>query len=736
MTPDLDPATGTSIEAIRALADGRHGDPFSILGNHSVGGIRIVRTFAPGARGVEIVAREDGERLGRLAPGQIDGFFAGPIERSGPYLLRLQWADVVQETEDPYSFGPLLGDLDLHLIAQGTHYELGRCLGAQAMVVDGVPGVRFAVWAPNARRVSVVGDFNIWDGRRHPMRLRPQAGVWELFVPRLGPGERYKFELIGPDGTVLAQKADPVARASEAAPSTASIVARPEPFAWTDHDWIRGRSHHHGRQAPVSIYEVHPGSWLRIPEEGNRSITWAEMAERLAPYVAELGFTHVELMPIMEHPFGGSWGYQPLGLFAPTGRYGPSEDFALFVDHCHQAGIGVILDWVPAHFPTDVYGLARFDGTALYEHQDPREGFHQDWNTLIYNLGRNEVKGFLIASALEWIEHYHIDALRVDAVASMLYRDYSRKAGEWIPNRYGGRENLEAVEFFKHLNSIIAHRCPGVVTMAEESTAWPGVSRNVEEGGLGFTYKWNMGWMHDTLDYMRHDPVHRRYHHDRMTFGMIYAYSEHFILPLSHDEVVHGKGSLIAKMPGDAWQRFANLRAYLGFMWAFPGKKLLFMGGEIAQEREWDHDGSLSWEVLDDPRHRGVQRLVRDLNRLYASEPALHATDDDPGAFGWAVPDDSVNSVFAFARRRPGGGPILLAVSNLTPVPRIGYRIGVAEGGTFHEVLNTDAEVYGGGNLGNGGGVASTGVPAHGQPNSLDLTLPPLATIMLRWTGE
>jgi 1,4-alpha-glucan branching enzyme len=733
MATQWDPAAGTSVEAIRALAEGRHPDPFGLLGCHSVEGKRIVRAFAPGARGIDILAREDGRLIGSLVRGHADGFFAGPIGESGPYAMRIEWPEAIQETEDPYSFGLLLGDLDLHLIAQGTHYELGRVLGAQAMTIDGVKGVRFAVWAPNARRVSVVGDFNVWDGRRHPMRLRHQAGVWELFVPRIGPGERYKYEILDAEGHVLPQKADPVARASEAAPSTASIVARPGGFAWTDASWLEARASRQSGEAPISIYEVHAGSWLRIPEEGNRSVGWTEMADRLVPYVSGLGFTHVELMPIMEHPFGGSWGYQPLGLFAPTGRYGSPEDFATFVDRCHEAGIGVILDWVPAHFPTDVYGLARFDGTPLYEHADPREGFHQDWNTLIYNLGRTEVKGFLIASALEWIERFHIDALRVDAVASMLYRDYSRKAGEWVPNRYGGRENLEAIEFFKHLNSIIEKRCPGVVTMAEESTAWPGVTARVEDGGLGFTYKWNMGWMHDTLHYMQEDPIHRRYHHHQMTFGMIYAYSERFILPLSHDEVVHGKGSLVAKMPGDRWQRFANLRAYLGWMWGFPGKKLLFMGGEIAQEREWDHDSSLSWELLDDPAHRGVQALVRDLNRTYTSEPALHATDHDPRGFEWLVPDDEETSVLAFLRRSPDGA-MMVVVSNMTPVVREGYRVGVPVEGSFAELLNTDAGVYGGSNLGNGGGAWTQGVPHRGHQQSLALTLPPLSTLMLKWT--
>jgi 1,4-alpha-glucan branching enzyme len=733
MTPRPDVVlAGLDDPRIQALVEGRHGDPFSILGQHSSGQGTITRVFMPGARAVEMLSRETGAGLGRLELVHPAGLFAGYSNHSGAYTLRISWPDAIQETEDPYSFGLLLGDLDLHLIGQGTHYELSHVLGAQPMTVDGVPGVRFAVWAPNAQRVSVVGDFNSWDGRRNPMRLRPGAGIWELFIPRLGPGERYKYELIGPYGQLLPQKADPVARSSEAAPGSASIVARSDPFRWTDAEWMASRGARQSESAPISVYEVHVGSWLRIVEDGNRSLDWGELSNRLIPYVAGLGFTHIELLPIMEHPFGGSWGYQPLGLFAPTGRYGTPEDFAGFIDRCHDAGIGVILDWVPAHFPTDVFGLAQFDGTALYEHQDPREGFHQDWNTLIYNLGRNEVKGFLIASALDWLERYHIDALRVDAVASMLYRDYSRQADEWIPNKYGGRENLEAIEFFKHLNSIVSHRCHGAITIAEESTAWPGVTKPTEEGGLGFMFKWNMGWMHDSLHYMEQDPVYRSYNHGSFTFGMVYAYSERFVLPLSHDEVVHGKGSLIRKMPGDEWQRFANLRAYFGYMWAHPGKKLLFMGAEIAQEQEWNHDASLSWELLDHPLHAGVQKLVRDLNRVYSAEPALHETDNDPNGFAWAVVDDHANSVFAMLRFPKDRNSAILAVSNMTPVPRTQYRIGVPQGGEWREIMNTDANIYGGSNMGNGSVVWGEDVASHGHPASLVLTLPPLCTVLLK----
>jgi len=735
MTPGHDVLLGAiDRTSIDALVDGRHGDPFSILGQHPANRGSITRVFMPRAISVELLTRETGSHLTQLERVHADGLFAGYLDHPVPYKLRIRWSDAVQETEDPYSFGLLLGDLDLHLIGQGTHYELSHVLGAQPMTIDGVPGVRFAVWAPNARRVSVVGDFNGWDGRRNPMRLRQGAGVWELFIPRLGPGERYKYELIGPYGQLLPQKADPVARAGEAAPGTASIVAPSDPFPWTDAEWMNSRAVRQTETAPISIYEIHAGSWLRMANEGNRMLDWTELADRLIPYIAGLGFTHIELMPIMEHPFGGSWGYQPLGLFAPTGRYGTPEDFAAFVNRCHEAGLGVILDWVPAHFPTDIWGLAQFDGTALYEHQDPREGFHQDWNTLIYNLGRNEVKGFLIASALDWIERYHIDGLRVDAVASMLYRDYSRREGEWVPNRLGGRENLEAIEFFKHLNSIITHRCHGVITIAEESTAWPGVTKPPEQGGLGFTFKWNMGWMHDTLHYLAQDPIYRSYNHGALTFAMVYAFSERFILPLSHDEVVHGKGSLIQKMPGDEWQRYANLRAYFGYMWAHPGKKLLFMGGEIAQDQEWNHDFSIPWEVLDDTRHAGVQRLVRDLNRIYAAEPALHATDNDPDGFEWAVVDDHENSVFAMLRTARDGRSTILAVSNMTPVPRVNYRIGVPRAGLWHEILNTDAAIYGGGNMGNGGGLHTEDISSHGRSASLALVLPPLSTLFLRWT--
>ena len=729
MTPG-DEAFGN---AAASLLEGRLNDPFALLGPHGSGEGVVLRTFQPGAERVAVAARSGGAVLGVLdevAP----GFFTGTFDNLAPYLLRIEWpGGAVQETEDPYAFGAVLGDLDLHLFSEGRHLELARVFGAQPRTMDGVPGVAFSVWAPNARRASVVGDFNGWDGRRHPMRLRHSAGIWELFVPRLGPGARYKFEIAGADGS-LVQKADPVARQTEPPPATGSVVAAPPEYRWTDSDWMEERARRHAPDAPVAVYEVHAGSWMKPEGDGDRTLDWRGLIDRLIPYVADMGFTHVELLPIMEHPFGGSWGYQPLGQFAPSARFGRPEDFAAFVDACHRAGIGVILDWVPAHFPTDAHGLARFDGTPLYEHADPREGFHQDWNTLIYNLGRREVSGFLLASALWWLEAFHVDGLRVDAVASMLYRDYSRNAGEWVPNVHGGRENLESVAFLKSMNAMVAERAPGAITVAEESTAWPGVSAPVSQGGLGFDYKWNMGWMHDTLQYIERDPVHRKWHHGELTFPMVYAYSEKYVLPISHDEVVHGKGSLWNKMPGDRWRKFANLRAYLAFMWTHPGKKLLFMGCELGMETEWNHDVSLPWHLLEQPEHAAIQRLVRDLNRIYTSESALHARDTDPAGFQWLVGDDAENSVFAFMRSGGAGAPVVV-VLNLTPDPQRHYRIGLPQSGRWREILNSDAAHYGGANLGNGGSVTADGPGIHGQPASTELTLPPLAALVLRHEG-
>ena len=627
----------------------------------------------------------------------------------------------------------LLGELDLHLMAEGRHRELARCLGAQPMSVNGVAGTRFAVWAPNASAVAVIGDFNGWNPNATPMRARAAAGVWEVFIEKVGAGALYKFAIRAADGQRLPDKADPVARATELPPGTASRVAPNKPYPWTDAAWMDGRAEKQAVTAPISIYEVHPASWLRIMEDGARNLSWRELADRLVAYVSGMGFTHVELLPVMEHPFGGSWGYQPLAQFAPSARFGPAEDFAFFVDSCHAAELGVILDWVPAHFPADAHGIAQFDGTALYEHEDPREGFHKDWNTLIYNFGRHEVRGFLIAGALEWLERYHVDGLRVDAVASMLYRDYSREHGEWQPNIYGGRENLEAVAFLQELNTVVAERCPGAMMIAEESTSWPGVTAPVAGGGLGFSYKWNMGWMHDSLHYIKRDPLYRPYHHHEMTFGLVYAFSENFVLPISHDEVVYGKGSLLQKMPGDPWQQRANLRAYLAWMYAHPGKKLLFMGCEFGQPTEWNHDASPPWDLLDDPNHRGIQRLVRDLNRTYRAEAPLHRLDCAQAGFDWVVGDDSGNCVFAFLRQASADpeGLRALVVSNMTPTPRYGYRIGVPDHGIkWREILNTDATVYGGSGLGNTGGADVESNPSHGRQHSIVLTLPPLSTLI------
>ncbi|MCI0916602.1 1,4-alpha-glucan branching protein GlgB [Pseudomonas stutzeri] len=718
---------------VDALVRAEHGDPFSILGPHPDGDGLVVRAYLPNALGVEVLERSGGRVLAAMEQGQVPGFFFTRLTNPQPYLLKIRWAGGEQVTEDPFSFGPQLGEMDLYLFAEGNHRELGRVFGAQPMEVDGVQGVRFAVWAPNARRVSVVGSFNDWDGRRHPMRLRFPAGVWEIFIPRLQPGDRYKFEILGPHG-ILPLKADPVALATELPPGTASVISHPLEYQWKDDAWLQQRVARQSLQAPMTIYELHAGSWRRDGGDHGRLYDWHELAERLIPYVVDLGFTHIELMPIMEHPFGGSWGYQLLSQFAPSARYGSAHDFAAFVDACHNAGIGVILDWVPAHFPTDAHGLGEFDGTALYEYAHPFEGFHQDWDTYIYNLGRTEVHGFMLASALHWLREFHVDALRVDAVASMLYRDYSRKEGEWIPNRHGGRENLEAIDFLRHLNDVVATETPGALVIAEESTAFPGVSKPTAEGGLGFAYKWNMGWMHDTLKYIQEDPINRQYHHDKLTFGMVYAYSEHFVLPISHDEVVHGKGSLIDKMPGDRWQKFANLRAYLSFMWTHPGKKLLFMGCEFGQWREWSHDRELDWYLLDEADHRGAQNLVRDLNRLYSQEPALHELDSDPEGFQWLIGDDRANSVFAWLRRSSTGHP-LLVVGNFTPVVREGYRVGVPENGRWLEIFNSDAECYAGSNVGNGGGILAEALPSHGQDVSLSLTLPPLGVVILRPQG-
>jgi 1,4-alpha-glucan branching enzyme len=733
MSGTLDP------DAIRALVEGEHGDPFAVLGPHSIGTpdgpAVVVRAIVPGATAVRVLSGD----APPIAMQRIHG--AGLFEATLPgagvplaYRLEVTRNGHVDCIDDPYRFPSLLSDFDRHLLAEGTHYRAYDKLGAHPTVLEGVAGIVFAVWAPSARRVSVVGDFNRWDGRCHPMRLHPGNGVWEIFVPGLTEDERYKFEIRGRSAEPLALKADPCALAFEAdTPRTASVVTRIEGFRWRDEAWLAARARRDPLHAPLSIYEVHLGSWRRVPEEGDRFLDYRELAERLADHVTDLGFTHVELLPVMEHPFYGSWGYQTIGYFAPTRRHGGPHDFMAFVDHLHRRGVGVILDWVPAHFPRDPHGLVFFDGTHLYEHADPRQREHPDWGTLIFNYGRREVANFLIDSALFWLERYHVDGLRVDAVASALYLDYSRRPGEWVPNEFGGRENLAAIAFFRRLNEVVHAAHPGVIVAAEESTAWPMVSRPTYLGGLGFGFKWNMGWMHDVLDYVRLDPVHRKYHHDRLTFGPLYAWSENFVLPLSHDEVVHGKGSLLSRMPGDTWQQFAGLRALYAFMWAHPGKKLLFMGGEFGQRREWNHDQSLDWHLLGNgPYHRGVMDLVRDLNRLHRSEPALHELDAEPAGFAWMDCADAEQSVVSFVRRARDPGDFVLVVCNLTPVPRHRYRVGVPAPGHYRELLNSDAAVYGGGDLGNAGGTWAEPTPWQGQPYSLALILPPLGMLILK----
>ena len=723
-------------EDARAIAAGRHPDPFAVLGPHQVGGRRIVRVFDPAAETMAAIAADGTETA--LPPVPVDGargLFAGPVG-PGPYRLRAGGLGHVWEMHDPYSFGPVLGEMDEYLIGEGSHRRLWHALGAHVMTHEGVEGTHFAVWAPNAERVSVVGEFNAWNGRQHPMRRRGTGGIWEIFLPGVGEGAHYKYEIAGQGGRLLPLKADPVGFGAQHAPETASIVRDIRDYGWRDAAWMDVREARHRVDAPISIYEVHLGSWKRVPEEGNRPLSYKEHAVELVEYVRDMGFTHIELMPVSEHPFDGSWGYQPVGLYAPTIRFGPAQEFRDLIDAAHAAGIGVLIDWVPGHFPADAHGLAQFDGTHLYEHADPREGFHQDWNTLIYNFGRTEVANFLVANAQYWLEEYHIDGLRVDAVASMLYRDYSRKDGEWVPNIHGGRENLEAIELFRRMNTQVYAECPGIMTVAEESTAFPSVSRPVDMGGLGFGYKWNMGWMNDTLTYMQKDPVYRQHDHDKMTFGIHYAYSENFVLPISHDEVVHGKGSMLGKMPGSEAERFANLRAYYGFMWGHPGKKLLFMGQEFAQPREWNHAAQLDWNLLEHAPHAGMRRLVRDLNTLYRATPALHARDCEPEGFQWIEADAADISVFAWARFGGPQDPPCVVIGNFTPVERSAWTCGLPRPGRWEEALNTDAGIYGGGDRGNMGAVMATADPSHGQPASAAVTLPPLSTIVLRHAGD
>ena len=713
------------------IAAGRHPCLFDVLGAHPDGDGWVLRAFVPGAESVRAESPE-GAVLADLAPQGDDVFAARVADRPAAWRLRARRGGDDWTEEDPYRFGPVLGDQDEHYLSEGRHGRLWEALGAHPMTHEGAEGVHFAVWAPNASRVSVVGDFNGWDGRRHVLRPRGASGVWEIFAPGLAPGARYKYELLGPDGALLPPKADPVGFGAELRPDNCSVVRDLRGRVWKDGDWMSSRAARQSIDAPISVYEVHLASW-RKPDGG--WLSWRELADQLVPYVQGLGFTHLELLPITEHPLDASWGYQPVGLFAPTSRHGDADAFRDFVEACHAAGLGLILDWVPAHFPADPHGLGRFDGTALYEHADPRQGFHPDWNTLIYNYGRREVANYLIANARYWLGEHHIDGLRVDAVASMLYLDYSRAEGQWVPNPQGGRENLDAVDFLRRMNAEVYGDDASVMTVAEESTAWPGVSRPAHEGGLGFGFKWNMGWMHDTLKYFERDPIHRSHHYGELTFGLLYAFSENFVLPLSHDEVVHGKGSLLAKMPGARWDQFANLRALYALMWAHPGKKLLFMGQEWGQRAEWNHEAGLDWDALGDPLHGGLQRLVGDLNRLYRAEPALHRQDCRPEGFQWVEANAADQSVFAWLRHGGPGDRPALCVLNLSGTEWTGRRLGVPQPGRWAERLNSDAEVYGGAGRGNLGGATAEAVPANGFDQSLVLTLPPLGGLILTPEG-
>jgi len=735
----MTPVTRTAEDdALDAVAAGAADDPFAVLGPHGTThdgrAAIVVRTMQPSATSVELLV---GDQVVPMERRHRDGLFEAVVDAEGRsprdlfYRLRIHEGHEVREAIDPYRFGQYLTDFDLHLFAEGTHYRAWEKLGSHRVTFEGLSGVHFAVWAPNAQRVSVIGDFNRWDGRANPMRKLVPSGAWEIFIPELGDRTCYKFEIRTSGGHLL-HKTDPYGRYFEVPPNTASVVFE-ERYSWRDGDWMRDRpSFDAWRERPMSVYEVHPGSWRRIPDEGSRFLTYRELAETLVPYVREMGYTHIELMPVMEHPFGGSWGYQVIGFFAPTSRFGTPDEFRYFVDECHRHGLGVILDWVPGHFPKDRHGLAEFDGTALYEHADPRKGEHQDWGTLIFNYGRNEVRTFLLSNALFWLEEFHVDGLRVDAVASMLYLDYSREHGQWIPNQFGGRENLEAVDFLKQLNMLTHGRVPGTITVAEESTAWPAVSRPVYVGGLGFSYKWNMGWMHDMLEYIKQDPVHRRWHHNQVTFSMLYAFTENFVLPFSHDEVVHGKRAMLDKMPGDLWQKHANLRALYGYMFAHPGKKLMFMGSEFGQWREWNYDTSLDWHLLQYAEHQGLRQWVQDLNHTYQRESSLHEVDFDYAGFQWIDCCDNENSVMSFLRRAKNPNDFTVIVTNFTPVPRLDYRVGVPEGGWYDELLNSDSARYSGGNMGNGGGANAEPRPMHGFDYSMSLTVPPLGFLLFK----
>jgi 1,4-alpha-glucan branching enzyme len=724
--------TGVPRDEVYRFVRGLHSDPFSVLGPHKVGDDVEIRVFRPDARAIEVVLDREPDKPIAVERSDEEGFFCATVpsaERDVPYHLRIVKLGGSEElTRDAYQYGPIMGDVDLHLFSEGKHWKIYEKLGAHLRTIGDATGVYFAVWAPNAHRVSVVGDFNDWDGRVNPMRKLVSAGVWELFLPGIKQGTHYKFEIRTQTDAVML-KSDPFAFFNQHGKSTASLVYDLERYTWSDADWIEARQKKNWPQSPISIYEVHVGSWRR--KEGNQQLTYLELANTLLPYVLDMGYTHIELLPVAEHPFEGSWGYQVTNYYAPTSRFGPPDDFRHFIDKCHQAGIGVIMDWVPAHFPKDAHALAEFDGTDLYEHMDPRQGEQQDWGTLIFNFGRNEVRNFLIGNALFWLDKYHIDGLRVDAVASMLYLDYSRKPGEWLPNVYGGRENLEAIYFLKRFNEVCYEQFPGIITIAEESTAWPGVTRPTYLGGLGFGFKWNMGWMHDFLHYMSIDPIYRRYHHGNITFSLLYAFHENFILVLSHDEIVYGKRSLLWKMPGDDWQKFANLRMFLAWMYGHPGKKLLFMGGEFGQRNEWNHDTQLDWELLELPRHDGLRRLVQHLNYTYKNESALWQLDDTYDGFDWIDFHDAENSVVSFLRKS-GDGDIVAFVVNATPMLRYNYRLGVPESGFYREIINTDGETYGGSNVGNFGGVQSEAREWMGREHSILIHLPPLATVALK----
>ena len=727
-------------QQIERLHQGEESHPFAYLGPHRKDQDgqthTIIRVYVPDAASVNVLLDDTEGKTFPMRAISDDGLFEVrcPIDakRVGYRLQVVDRYGTVREGRDPYAFGPVLSDYDLHLFGEGKLYQAYDKLGAQVCHHEGVLGVSFAVWAPNAKRVSVVGDFNAWDGRPYPMQSRGGCGMWELFIPGLQEGEVYKYEILPQNGAAPFLKADPYATAAELRPKTASIIRNTSGYQWNDQEWMAKRSTQDPLTTPFAIYEVHLGSWRRVSDEVSRWLTYGELAETLIPYVKEMGFTHIELMPVTEHPFDGSWGYQATGYFAPTSRFGTPEDFMAFVDACHQADIGVLMDWAPAHFPDDPHGLAWFDGTHLYDHEDPRMGYHPEWKSRIFNYGRTEVKNFLINSALMWLDRYHIDGLRVDAVASMLYLDYARKAGEWVPNQFGGNENLAAVEFLKELNVMVHQEHAGIVMIAEESTAWSGVSRPTYVGGLGFTFKWNMGWMHDTLEYFSMDPIHRKYHQNKVTFGLMYAFTENFVLVLSHDEVVHGKKALLDKMPGDDWQRVANLRALYGHMYGHPGKKMLFMGGEFGQWWEWNHDDSLQWHLLDHAPHQGLKRYVADLNRLYQAEPALYEVDFDWQGFQWIDLHDSDNSTLTYIRYARDHQNLIVCACNFTPVPREQYRMGVPTEGVYRELINSDAEIYGGSNIGNAGSVQAEPIPYHDQPCSVLVTLPPLAVVFFK----